>query len=230
MNKRLKWGLGVIVVAVIASELLLPWLVSIFIARSMIGIVGTDQVAATIEKRPALAMVTGQFDRVAIKAQGAKLDKIMFDELDAVLTDVRLDQQALLVNRQLVVKSARNVEMTAVLSQEELSRFLNQSVKGVKNAVVTVDGGQVKVNAEFGIGGIASLAVTLEGRVAADNQKIKFVTDRFLINHTLVGKIGGIALTEIPLVDLKKLPFGVMVSNISMEQGKVTVFADNQSK
>jgi len=228
VSKRLKWIFGLVLAVVIIEELCLPWLVSSCVTLGMAEILATERVTVSIEKRPALAMVAGLFDRIAVKTENAKVDKINFAEFDVVLTDVKLDAQALIGRRQLVVQSAGDAELTAVLTQEELSRFLNQAVKGVKNAVVTVSDNQVKVNGDFGLSGIASVAVTLEGRIIADGQKIKFVTDRFLINNTLVGKLGGAALTEVVLADLKKLPFGVTVRTISMDNGKVTVYADNR--
>ena len=43
------------------------------------------------------------------------------------------------------------------------------------------------------------------------------------------GNIGGSLLTEIPLVDLNKLPFHVSVRDIVMENGKVILYLDNRS-
>ncbi|MBP2655045.1 MAG: hypothetical protein H6Q73_2614 [Firmicutes bacterium] len=230
MFKQSRMAIILILVVVIASQFLLPWLVSKVVARGMAGVLGTEQVTATVEKSPAMLMLGGRFDRVVISAQNARVDRLIFAEIDAVLTDVKLDAAALISGQQLVVKSAKEVNLTASITQEELSRYLNQAVKGVKNAVVSVNGGEVKISGDFGLGKIASVAVTLEGRVSADDQKIKFVTERFLINNTLVGKIGGTALTEVPLVDLKKFPFNVVVRQITMEDGKVTVFADNHAQ
>jgi hypothetical protein len=124
----------------------------------------------------------------------------------------------------------QDIDLTAVITQDELSRFLNQNVKGVKGAVVTINAGKVQVTSNFALGSLASLAITLEGKIAGDGQKLKFVTERFLLNNNMVGNIGGSVLTEIPLVDLKKLPFGVSVRVVNMEDGKVTIFADNRTK
>lgn len=230
MVKRLSIVLIIILAVFTASEFLLPRMVGSLVAKGMSQAVGSEQVTARVEKTPALLVFGGQFDSVSIRAVDARIDnKIVFAELDTVLQDVALDMGALMNRRTVVVKSVRDIDLTAVITQEELGRYLNQAVKGVKNAVVTVSGGKVQVKGNFVVGGIASVAVGLDGKIVGDGQRIKFVTERFLLNNSMVGNIGGTVLTEIPLVDLKKLPFGVGVRTITMEDGRVTIFADNRS-
>lgn len=227
-----RFGVVVLIVfaAVLAAELAIPWLVGSLVAKGMTGLTASDRVTAEVEKRPALLMFGGRFDSVRIRAADARVDKIVFAELDAVLRDVALDMGALLARKGVVVQSVRDVDLTAVITQEELGRYLNQSVKGIRNAKVTVNDGKVQVGANFILGQIASVAITLEGRITADGQRIKFVTDRFMLNNTMVGNIGGTVLTEVQLVDLSKLPFGVSARQVKMDNGRVTILADNRAK
>lgn len=57
------------------------------------------------------------------------------------------------------------IDLTAVITQEELSRYLNQNVKGVKNANVAVTPDKTIVNGELTIGGFAKVTVNLEGKI-----------------------------------------------------------------
>jgi hypothetical protein len=229
-RRRLSVVVLVIIAVLVASEVLLPYFIAGLVARAMQPVVGTDALQVKTTRSPAVYMLGGSFDLVDIQAAGARIDKITFSDLHAVLSDVQLDMEALLVRRTLVLKTVRDVDLTAVITQEELSRFLNQSVRGVKNAVVTIAGGKVQVSSNFALGPIAQIAIVLDGRIVGDGQKLKFVTERFLLNNTAVGNIGGALLTEIQLVDLKKLPFGVGVRSISMEDGKVVIYSDNRPK
>jgi hypothetical protein len=221
----------IIIVGILAilaiSQMLLPKLVATLIARGMNSAVASDQISAQTTKTPAFLMLAGEFDSVVIHANNAKIDKINFAELDAALKDVAVDMEALFTGKALMVKSVKEVDLTAVITQEELGRYLNQTVKGVKNAVVTVNAGKVQVTSNLSLG-FATMAVTLDGKIVGDGQKIKFVTDRFMLNNATVGNVGGSLLTEIPLIDLKKLPFGVGVRSIDMDGGKVTIHADNR--
>ncbi|MDR7866356.1 MAG: DUF2993 domain-containing protein [Sporomusaceae bacterium] len=223
----------IIIIAIIAlivvGELAMPSLVGVLIARGMGGATGSDLVTAEVAKRPALLMFDGRFDSVRIHAYDSKVDKIVFAELDATLKDVALDMPILISQRKVAVKGVRDIDLTAVITQEELSRFLNQSVKGVKNAKVTIESGKVNVSASFLLGQIASIAIALEGKVVGDGYRIKFVTDRFLLNNNAVGNIGGSVLTEIPLVDLRKLPFGVKARSVVTDAGRITIVADNKT-
>jgi len=227
--KRLSIIILILLALAVAGEFAMPWLVGSLIARGMTGATGSDDVTARVAKTPAILMLDGRFDSLLIRARHAKVDKIVFAQLDAALSDVALDMPVLLNSRRVAVKTVRDIDVTAVITQEELSRFLNQSVKGIKNAQVNIDGGGVKVSANFALGPIASLAIVLDGKIVGDGHIIKFVTNRFLLNNTAVGNIGGAVLTEIPLVDLRKLPFGVKARQVAAGEGKITIIADNRS-
>jgi hypothetical protein len=227
--KRLSIIVLLILALAVAGEFAMPWLVGGLVARGMSGATGSDKVTAQVPKRPAVLMLDGRFDSVDIRAQDARVDKITFARLDAALKDVALDMPVLLGQRRVAVKTVRDIDLTAVITQEELSRYINQSVKGIKNAQVTVGSGGVKVGANFALGQIASLAIALDGKVVGDGHRIKFVTERFLLNNTAVGNIGGSVLTEIPLVDLRKLPFGVKARQVTMDNGRITIMADNKN-
>jgi len=227
MKRWLSIVLIVILVLAVAGEFLLPQIASALVAKSMTNLVGSEAVRVTVSKRPALAMLAGEFDQVAVQTDNAKIDKIVFSHLDMALQGVELDMKALLSSHAVVIKSAQNINLTAVITQEELASYLNQSIKGVKKAVVTAKDGKIQVVGNLVLGPFATMAVTLEGKIIGDGQKLKFVTERFLINNSAIGQIGGGMLAEIPLVDLKKMPFGVTVRNIIMDEGKITVVADN---
>lgn len=227
MGKRLIFVVVFIGILGIGSELLLPKILSTVISQGMMKVTGSDHVDASLTKKPAIMMLGGQFDQIRIVADHAKIDKIVFSQMSIALHNARLNMGKLLGSRMVDLQSVDGVTIVAVVEQDDLAQYLNHSVKGVKNAVVAITPDKVKASSTFAIGGFANVAVSLEGRIIGDGQKIKFVTDRFLINNTLTGNIGGSILTEIPLLDLNKLPFNVTVRDIVMENGKVTIYLDN---
>lgn len=229
MNKGLRLVI-VIVLLLAAGELLLPMVLSDFVAKGMRGLVGSENVTVTLTKRPALLMLGGKFDVINLTAQQAKTDKIMFSDMDITLKDAQLDMGTLLSRRVVAFQSVGDVGIRATVTQEELAQYLNQNVKGVKNAVVDINADKIKASSTYAIGGFANVAVSLEGKIVGDGQKIKFVTDRFLINNRMTGNIGGSLLTEIAILDLNKLPFHVNVRDIVMQNGKVILYLDNHSQ
>lgn len=227
MGKRLIFGILLIVVLVMGSELVLPKIMSTVVSQGMMNVTGSDRVDASLSKKPAILMLDGQFDEISIQADHAKIDKMVFSRMKIALHNAHLNMGKLISSRIVDLQSVDGVTIAAVVGQDDLAQYLNQSVKGVKNATVVITPDKVKASSTFAIGGFANVAVSLEGRIVGDGQKIKFVTDRFLINNTLTGNIGGSILTEIPLVDLNKLPFNVAVRDIVMENGQVTIYLDN---
>lgn len=219
----------VILLLMVAGELLLPMVLSDIVAKGMMGLVGSEHVTATLTKRPALFMLGGKFDTITVSAEQAKADKLVFSDMGITLKDAQLDMGALLARRTVVFQSVGDVDIRGTVKQDDLAQYLNQAVKGVKNAVVDISSDKIKASSTYALGGFANVAVSLEGKIIGDGQKIKFVTDRFLLNNRMTGNIGGALLTEIPLIDLNKLPFHVNVRDIVMENGKVILYLDNHS-
>lgn len=219
----------VILLLIVAGELLLPMVLSDIVAKGMMGLVGSEHVTATLTKRPALFMLGGKFDTITVSAEQAKADKLVFSDMSITLKDAQLDMGALLGRRTVVFQSVGDVDIRGTVKQDDLAQYLNQAVKGVKNAVVDISSDKIKASSTYALGGFANVAVSLEGKIVGDGQKIKFVTDRFLLNNRMTGNIGGALLTEIPLIDLNKLPFHVNVRDIVMENGKVILYLDNHS-
>ena len=166
MGKRLlMFFLAIALLGAVAAEFILPQATSLAVAQGMTELVGSSEIKAQVIKRPAVAMVTGSFDQITVDAANAKIDKITFRQLKAELKDVQLDRQRLYLNRQAVIEQVGEVNVLAVLTQEEVARYLNQQVKGVKNATVSIDQGKMTAQSSFVLGGFATVAVGLEAVV-----------------------------------------------------------------
>ena len=228
--KRLVAGfLAIALLLVIAVQIFLPGLVSSFVARSVGDQIRAEQITANVTKTPALFMLDGKFDQVSITAVKAQIGRIVFQEMNITVLSAAVDMAALLLDRRLVLESAGEIELSGVITQEELARYLNANVKYVKNAAVTVRDGRVVIDAQMAIAGPFAIKVTLDGRIVGDDRQIRFVTEHFSLNDRLAGNISGALLTEIPLADLRQLPFEVGVREVVMEQGRVLVHMDNRS-
>lgn len=220
-----------VVMVLAAVEVVLPKLVSDAVAQGLRELTGSKQVTARVDKTPAVLMFDGSFDRVTADISEFKTEKITFRDVQLNLTNVKVDMQTLLASRKLVLEQVKDVELTAIIGQEELAAYLNNSVKGIKNAKVTITQDKVQVSSALTLGGIARLDIRLEGRIVSDreNHRITFVTERFWLNNSPVGNIGGSLLTELPLVDLKKMPFNVNVREVVMEENQIIIYTDNKN-
>lgn len=179
MTKGLRLVIVILLIAV-ASELLLPMILSDIVAKGMMGLVGSEQVTATLTKRPALLMLGGKFDVITVNAQQAKADKLIFNDMSITLKDAQLDMGALITRRLVAFQSVGDVDIRGTVTQDELARYLNQTVKGVKNAVVDIHSDKIKASSTFALGGFANVAVSLrEKLLVTDKRSSLLLTDSY---------------------------------------------------
>ena len=228
MGKRLVSIILVLAVLFAASELFLPMVMSNTVNQGLANLTGSTQTSTKLTARPAVMMLGGKLDTMQITAQNAKIDKVTFSEMKIAATNAQVDMGKLISEGVVALQSVEDVNIIAVVGQDELAQYLNQSVKGIKNSAVVITPEKIKASSTFAIGGFANVAVSLEGRIVSDGQTVKFITDKILINNALTGNIGGALFTEIPLLDVTKLPFHVTARDIVMENGKVTLYLDNR--
>lgn len=219
--------IGVICVALILADWVLPGMVSSYAEQSLKASTNSEAVTVQVNKTPTLMMMTGTFDQITIDATNAKIDKITLSNMHSVLTDVQVDMKTLLTEKKFAIQSVRDLTVTGVVSQAELARYLDANVKGSHHAEVSITPDKVTVSTHLALGSVIQVMITLEGKIVSDGQKLKFVTQRFLLNNTPVGNIGGTMLTEIPLLDLKKLPFGTTIQDIMLQDGQIVIVAGN---
>ena len=220
---------GIIVAVLIIANLILPDLVSSYAMQSLKKSTQSDAVTVQVDKTPAIMMLTGKFDQITVDTVNSKIDKITLSSMHAVLTDVQLDLNSLVTEKKFVLQSVRDLTVTGTISQIELARYLDTNVKGSEHAEVAITPDKVTLSTHLAIGSFVQVMITLEGQIVSDGQKLKFVTQRFLVNNTSVGNMGGTMLTEIPLLDLKKLPFGTTIQKIDLQNGQIVIVAGNQT-
>jgi hypothetical protein len=221
--------LGVIVGVLIIGDLILPDLVSSYAMQSLKELTNSQSVTVQAKKTPAIMMITGKFDQVTVDAVNAKVDRMTLSSMHAELNNAQVDMKALLTERRFAVQSVDNLTMTGTVSQAELAHFLDANVKGSHNAEVAITPDKMTVSTHLAVGSLIQVVITLEGKVVSDGQTLKFVTQRFLLNNTPVGNIGGTMLTEIPLLDLKKLPFGTTIQDIQLQNEQILIVAGKHS-
>lgn len=231
MLKRLILILIVVFALFLGAEAFLPKFLSEAVAQGLSAATNSREMSVKLEKSPAVYMLAGRFDHIVADVAEAKIDKIVVHAMHLSLDDVELDGGKLFSERKIAVQKAGDIKLSAVITQEALANYLNTSVKGIHDATVTITPEKTLVGSQWTIGGLAKIDVKLEGKIINDKQKIKFIPDRFLINSSSVNTsslFGGTLLSEIAVLDSDKLPFGVVVRDIIMQNGQVIINADNK--
>jgi hypothetical protein len=99
MLKRLVMPFTVIALLIALSEAVLPALASTLIAKGLASRITSEDIKIVAEKHPALLMLGGQFDSLAVEGSDIKTERIVISQLNAKMTDVQLDMNALLAQK-----------------------------------------------------------------------------------------------------------------------------------
>lgn len=225
MKKGWKILISSLLVLAVGSELLLPWLAERWLAQSLANEWQCQSVDVKLTQHPGIGLLSGTIAAADIVATEAKLDKITLHEVVIHVEGARVSLPGLLEKRGPGLQSVEKASMQADITQEELGRYLSQNVKGVRQASVVVSPEKIKVSSQLQLS-IAQLAVQLEGRIITDEYTVKFASERFGVNSALTGTIGGSLMTDIVLLDARKLPFGLRVRDAALQAGHVRVRLD----
>lgn len=227
MIKRFVFFGGIIILLLLFSQFLVPAAISDVAAGAIKTLARAEKVEVEVKKFPAVLMLGGQFDEINIKAAGVQTERIVFDAIDLYVKQANLDMMALVRTRTLTMQAAGDIAIKGILSEAQLASTINKTVKGAKNAEVKISPDKVKVKSTISLGGIINAAIALEGKFIVVNDKIVFTTEHFNIDNGIIGKLGGSIFTDLVLVDLKQLPFDVVVKDIVLEEGRAVVYANN---
>jgi hypothetical protein len=231
MLKRLIFLLIITITLIVGAEMFLPQTLAKFVTQGLSSNVNSRELSAKLAMRPAIFMLAGRFEHIAMDAVDAKIDKVLVHEIHVSMENVELDMGKLFTERKVAVKKAGDITLVAKITQEDLAKYLNTSVKGIHNATVVITPEKTIVGSQWTIGGLTKIDVRLEGKIVSEREKIKFIPERFLINSSSLNTsslFGGTLMSEIAVLDSSKLPFGVIVRNIVMQDGQVVINADNK--
>ncbi len=212
---------------VIISEVLIPWTAAALMTGGMKKIVGSQQVDVKAQKSPGLFMLGGKFNKINVDAVNAKIGKVVFSDVKATLRDVEIDIGELLGERRLQFKSLGTTDLVAQIGQEQLAKVVNDNIKGVQNTKVAMTPEGVHITTQLTFGPFKA-DITLEGRIITDGNSIKLVTQKVALQNG-IGNLGGGLSTEITLVEVQQLPFGVKLRQVVMDNGRVSLYADNRN-
>ena len=230
MIKRFLLFLLVLIGITFALQLALPSIVSSFLENKMANYVQSDSIKIKAEKAPAYHMLVGNFDTITLDAKNTQIDKITFKSMHIVLNEVKLDETVLLQEKKAVLKEVGLITLKAILTEKEISTYLNANVKGLQNAIVSIEtDNKATISGELTIGGFTAVGLKLQGRIIKDGKKAKFMPEQFSINDKKVGDsiVKGNILSEITILDASKLPFNVTIKEIISEKGQIIINADN---
>ena len=207
------------------SEIITPLVVSFWLDSALSKVMPARQHNVSARSLPGISLWMGRFDGVKAVSEDARIDGLKIQEARVTLDDARINMGTLVRSNRVTVQDVRNLEIVMKLNEKDLAEYLGAKVKEVKNPSVKILADKIQIHGDVDLG-ILKISVSTEGQIVGDAQSIRFRSERLEVKNT-----GGInfnsLFSEIPLLDLRTLPFKAGVRKIVMEPGLITLYADN---
>ena len=221
--------LAMIGAVLILLELLLPATLNGMLEASLTKQFEADTVEAETSGRPALFWLTGHMPRLQVTAVKGRLDRLAFEELSADIQDARIDLLSLLQNQRISLQNPRKLSARLAVSEESLAELLRQEMKGFEQVRVQIHPEKIDISGAYGVGGVFSLPLQVEGRVETDGDTIRFVPTYFKVGGRSVRQLGSLGGKGVMLLDVKRVPVPMVIADVQAQEGRLTIIAKERS-
>lgn len=221
------WFLAVGLLAVATALSLATRSVTAALLRGALGrSLGTSDVRVDLVAWPPPAVWWGHVDVLSVAARTLRIGTLDVDAFDATLNQVELDPAALYRRGAVVVRSLGAGTARVTVSADALARVL-ASQASVRDAVVEVRAGHVILSATVSVLG-APLRAQGDGHLVLRNgTEVDLLLDRVTVGGVaLPPPVVGRAMRAVnPIVTLNGLPFGLRLTGVTAEDGRVMLDA-----
>ncbi len=220
------------IVAVGASELVLPGLVSKELSSNLQETFGTgDAMHIKLRSFPALRMLTGHLDQINVVSSNVPAGSLNLDTLSVTMTDVSVNMRDLLAHKGLAIKHAAGAKVVITISEASFQRYLLEGVEGLGDPRVLIND-RMEISGYITVAGIKTL-VTFGGSFALkDDNWVSFTVSQVKVGDvempesfvsTFLGLLGAPELG----LDLGKFPLPLKGTAVRQEQGQLVIEAES---
>lgn len=221
------WFLAVGLLAIAAGLSLATRSVTAALLRGALGrSLGTSDVRVDLVAWPTPAVWWGHVDVLSVAARTLRIGTLDVDTFDATLNQVELDPDALYRRGAVVVRSLGAGTAHVTVSADALARIL-ASQASVRDAVVEVRAGRVVLSATVSVLG-APVRAQGDGRLVLRNEtEVDLRLERVTVGGvSLPPPVVTRAMRAVnPIVRLDGMPFGLHLTGVVAEDGRVRLDA-----
>jgi len=192
----------------------------------------TQASAATVslQTMPAVLMLLGQLDTVDMKAENAMLGQVRVQELTLKGRNVGVDLSNLDAKDGSAVRRADSLELTGVITADNLADLLKRKVDKVQDIQVTITPQAVTATGKVKIAG-RQADIHLEGVLFDDDGSVYFRMTKLDIRNALFGTAAiGNFFGDILLINLHAMPFSAELDKVVQKDGEVVLTASRHNK
>ena len=224
MRKSLTIFSLILIILIVFSQLLLPTIAAKTLQSRLTMASKARAMQVQVSAMPAVLLLFGQIDQLDIAAEQAMLGQVRVDSLRLTGRNVSLPVDVM-VSGQLAVQAADELNLSAVVTADDLLELLQRKVDKLQNAEVTIAPELITVSGQAKILGRMA-DIRMEGQVLEEDGNIYFRMTKLDIKNAILGKaLLGNFFGDIMLVDLKKLSLPVELDDVLQQDGQVVLTA-----
>ena len=224
MRKGLTIFSLILIILIVFSQLLLPTIAAKTLQSRLTMASKARAMQVQVSAMPAVLLLFGQIDQLDIAAEQAMLGQVRVDSLKLTGRNVSLPVDVM-ASGQLAVRAADELNLSAVVTADDLLELLQRKVDKLQNAEVTIAPELITVSGQAKILGRMA-DIRMEGQVLEEDGNIYFRMTKLDIKNAILGKaLLGNFFGDIMLVDLKKLSLPVELDDVLQQDGQVVLTA-----
>ena len=229
VKKKLAVFLGaVILILALFLQIIVPQIAKGALTRKIIEAAKTEDVQLNISSAPNALISLGRLDHVAALAREAKLGDVYVSELTLDGEAVSIDMPTLINDSRVEVKSAKELRLKGIVSEENLRELISRKVDKLQNVHVDITDQRVYLTAEVKVFGKMADA-EVQGVVLEDDGSLYFRMTHIDVKNALLGRLNlENFFGDILLVGSEKLPLKLKFSDVVMQNGHITVTAERK--
>lgn len=234
----MKKFLAVIVVLLIAIgafvQFAVPRALTNYLKDKVIQLTKAQEVTLTLDALPSAKIALGYVDKIHCTADNATIGDLQLKQAVLDGTTIHIDVKELLfptdgISRDertnLVLKSAGNVELSGVITEDALRDFLAQKVDQLKDPQVVMKPEEIRAAGKIKILG-READVQIGGKIVARDGDLYFQMNNLNIENAVLRRVNlDKFLHDFNLTERVKMPFGMQFRTVEMREGETFVTA-----
>lgn len=224
MKRLLLIVIALIVIVVAAAQFVLPNFVTGQLKSKVEEAFHPTTQNITVESTPAVKLLIGNVDSLRGDLNGVTLKNgLQFANINVNVRDISFDPIALFSSKEFKLNSVGEGALSGTITEEALSAFLNEKVKGLNDSKVAINDHTVRLTGNFSIGGILEGKAVASGTVELKGDKLLFAPRQFAINGVSINGLTSAIMNEIEIYDFANFPIPVHVQKVDTSNGQIQV-------
>ena len=237
MKKFLAVILILIAVIAVASEIILPSVVTNILKEQIVKATHAQEVQLSLTSSPNAKIILGNVDKIYSTASYTEIGGVNFEALTLDAEKVSVDVMEIISptpnlndsqRADKILKSAGKIELSGIITEDGLKNFIENKVDQLDNAQIKITENEASASGEIKFLG-RTADVDIAGNFFLDDGNIYFKATRLDVRNTLVRNVQiDRYLGDVKILESSQLPIGLKFSSVQMRNGDILITATRE--